>query len=197
MRRAAYAEPTAPAERAGRRSCRSPPDRGPRVRRAPPRPADAAGAGIEEFIKKQRAMGARGIEHGLSASAHRGRAAQRRERHPERSAAALDQGDRRRPTGAWRVAPCRWRRRAASVAPRCAPGQTLRVQPRWLVPLNSRRKDLGLPCVRRCLEPFKRGQDRRQRIGPFKRVSSVTWCHANRNRRKSRAATGSISERRR
>ena len=197
-RRAACAEPTAPAKRASRRSCRKSRDRARRVRRAPARALAKQTRGIDQFVEEQRAARLEAVEHRLALCAQRRRAAWRRERHPERAPATLEQGDRRRAD----------RRRMARAAVRCGgrgqsrpgrpPGETLRVEPRRLVPLEPSRKDLGLPCVRRRLESFERAQNARAaQSGPSSRVSSDTCCQANRKRRKSRAATGSISDRRR
>ena len=53
-RRAAYADPTARAERAGRRSCRRPRAQAPRVRRALPRAAGAGGARLPRARQRTR-----------------------------------------------------------------------------------------------------------------------------------------------
>ena len=109
------------------------------------------------------------VEHGLSASAHWGRAALRRKRHPQRRAATFDESDRgradRRRMARPPIAVGGGRRR--QTGPGCPPGQALGVEPRSLIALESRRQDLGLPRSCRRLEAFERAQDHGQRVGPF------------------------------
>ena len=111
--------------------------------------------------------------------------------------AARQQGDRRRPHRATRRAR-RSRRGVARPQPRPgdAAGEALIVEPGRLVPGDARRQDLGLPGAGRRLEAFELAEHRGERVRPLHaRVVGVTRCQSNRKRRKSRAATGSISAR--
>ena len=89
-------------------------------------------------------------------------------------------------------------RRRRQPRPGRPPGQALGVEPGRLIALEPRRQDLRLPGPGRRLEAFEHREDRGQRVRPLEpRRRPSTCCQANRKRRKSRAATGSISARRR
>ena len=75
------------------------------------------------------------------------------------------------------------------------PGQALVVQPARLVFGKAGRQDLGLPGAGRRLEAFELGDIDLERVRPLHAGIGRDALPASRKRRKSRAATGSISAR--
>src|SRR5579883_1545877 len=89
------------------------------------------------------------------------------ERHPERHAASLQQGDRRRAhRRSGGCAAVRGARRDEP-RPRALTGKALGVEPGWLIFCNAGRQDLRLPRACRRFKPLEGSEDRRQRIWSF------------------------------
>ena len=114
--------------------------------------------GFRQLIKEQGAARNEAVEHRFGALARRGRVARRRERHPQRRPATIDESDRRRSD---RRRPARAAVRAGrrrQPGPRRSSGQALGVEPRRLVAFQASRQDLGFPRSGRRFEAFERRQ---------------------------------------
>ena len=197
--RSICAVPTGPAARAIRRNCPRPPRRATPVRPAPPRPRAQHPDARDQFVEERRAMIPDEVGDRLSARPRRRRLVGR-QRAPVRRAAPLEQRDRRR---AHRARTARGAIRSGSAArpearPGDAAGEAFIVQPgRFVVGRPGRpgsRPPTRPPALR---NPRAACTVAASASGPSRCSSAVTCCQENRKRRKSRAATGSISARRR
>ncbi len=124
--------------------------------------------GFRQLIKEERAACGEAVEHGFGPPARKSRVARRRERHPKRRPATIDESDRRR-SDRRRIArtPVDGGGRRQS-GPGRSSGQALGVEPRRLVAFQASRQDLGFPRSGRRFEAFERRQHGWKRVRPLK-----------------------------
>ncbi len=188
----ACADRTEPAVRAGRRNCRTSPGPATPVRPAPLPPAGAAGRWPRPAPRRTRRP-ARAGNRAPPAHAHSAaHCSPNQQRSPERDVPTRQQRDRR---GA--------HRRARSCAPDVSRAQAMRPARHMSsshagsYPAMRAGRSSVSHALAGASKPSSKATAAGIASGPSSRASSVTRCQSNRKRRKSRAATGSISARRR
>ena len=142
-------------------------------------------------------MALQGVQHGADAAAERRRRGLRRERSPEPEAPPIDEGDRRRRYGRDGASPVAAARSGCQPSPGDSARLARGVEPRRLVALEPSRQDLRLPRPRWRFEPFQHRKHLRQRVRSFEARVAVDMLPVEQKAEEIRAATGSISARKR